>query len=126
MSRPPLVNVLPGLTVLVLLAGCVGSSGGSASVSFDGEGNGAHDDSTHCDKDGTVYSNGQVDQGQVDITVTDGDGKEVFHRQFDGGANMDATPADGASGTWTLRAVRSSDTILGSPFQGHYTVNLGC
>ena len=120
--RPAIVAPLLAAGV----AGCVGDSGGSASVSFDGSGNGSHDDSTRCDKDATVFSNGQVDQGQVDVRVTDGDGREAFSQQFDGGANMDARSLSGASGTWRISATRSSDTLLGAEFSGHYTFNLSC
>ncbi|MHB1260843.1 MAG: hypothetical protein ACYC2H_03920 [Thermoplasmatota archaeon] len=121
-SRPMLI--LP--IALLALAGCIGDSGGSASVSFDGTGNGSHDDSTDCDKDGTLYATGQVDAGQVDVRVTDGDGRPVFSRQFDGGANLEAEALDGASGSWTIRATRSSDSLLGSEFSGDYSFRLSC
>src|SRR5688500_18111149 len=98
MSLPRPLALIP--VALLALAGCIGDSGGSASVSFDGSGNGSHDDSADCDSDGTLVASGQVDQGQVDVRVTDGDGRAVFSRQFDGGANLDAEALDGASGTW--------------------------
>lgn len=126
-----MVALLRPLTLLPILlsalSGCIGDSGGAASVSFDGTGNGTHDDTTKCDSDGTLVSSGQVDEGQVDIRVTDGDGRTVFSQQFDGGANLNAQPLDGASGTWTIRATRSSDTILvDSPFSGDYAFRLSC
>lgn len=114
------------LLSIAALSGCIGDSGGSASVSFDGSGNGSHDDSTDCDSDGTLVASGQVDEGQVDVRVTDGDGATVFSRQFDGGANLDTEPLDGASGDWTIRAVRSSDSLLGTEFSGDYSFNLSC
>jgi hypothetical protein len=121
------VRPLLMLPVAILaFAGCIGDSGGSAAVSFDGTGNGSHEDSTKCDKDGTLVAQGQVDEGQVDVRVTDGDGRPVFSRQFDGGANLDAEALDGASGTWEIRAVRSSDTLLGSEFKGDYSFRLSC
>lgn len=122
----PLLRPTALALLLAGLAGCIGDSGGSASVSFDGSGNGSHDDETRCDKDATVFSNGQVDEGQVDVRVTDGDGREAFRQQFDGGANMDARGLSGASGTWRISAIRSSDTILGAEFSGHYTFSLSC
>lgn len=112
--------------VVFALAGCIGDSGGSAAVSFDGSGNGSHDDSTKCDSDGTLVASGSVDEGQVDVRVTDDDGRTVFSRQFDGGMNLDAQSLDGASGTWTLRAVRTSDSLLGSEFSGNYAFRLSC
>jgi hypothetical protein len=112
--------------VVMVLAGCIGDSGGAAKVSYDGTGNGVDEDSTKCDSDGTLVANGQVDQGQVDVRVTDGDGHPLFSRQFDGGANLETQALDGASGTWTIRAVRSSDTLLGAEFSGHFSFNLSC
>jgi hypothetical protein len=119
-------RLFAALVLAAGLAGCVGDSGGGASVSFDGSGNGSHDDKTRCDKDATIFSNGQVDKGQVDVRVTDGDGREAFRQEFDGGANMDARSLTGASGTWRIAATRSSDTLLGAEFSGHYTFNLSC
>lgn len=120
-----LVRGLAGLFVLAF-AGCVGDSGGSAKVSFDGTGNGFHDDRADCDSDGTLVSSGQVDSGQVDVRVTDDGGTTIFTRQFDGGANLDAQALDGTGGTWTLSATRTSDTILGEAFSGDYSFRLGC
>ncbi|MFA5943861.1 MAG: hypothetical protein WC876_05270 [Candidatus Thermoplasmatota archaeon] len=118
------LTLLPML--LLALPGCIGDSGGSATVSYDGTGNGTDTDRTSCNDDGTLVSSGQVDAGQVDVRVTDGDGRTVFTQQFDGGANLDAQAIQGADGTWTLTASRSSDTILGSPFSGHYSFRLSC
>lgn len=123
---PRSLALIPLLFALVLLAGCFGDSGGSAKVSYDGTGNGVDSDSTDCDDDGTLVSSGQVDAGQVDVRVTDGDGSTVFERQFDGGANLDAQALSGAGGEWTLTATRSSDSLLGSPFSGDYSFRLSC
>ena len=118
------LTLLPFL--LLAIAGCIGDSGGSAKVSYDGSGNGTDSDSTDCDDDGTLVASGQVDSGQVNVRVTDGDGRQVFAQQFDGGANLDTQALSGESGKWTLTAVRSSDTLLGSPFSGDYTFRLSC
>lgn len=125
-STPPVSVVLAAASLALLLSGCVGDSGGSASVSFDGQGNGSHSDGTDCDSDGTLVASGQVDAGQVDVRITDGDGKVVFSRQFDGGANLDAQALDGASGDWEITALRTSDTLLGQPFSGDYSFRLSC
>jgi hypothetical protein len=122
----PLRSALASCFLLMAAAGCIGDSGGAASVSFDGTGNGSHEDKAKCDSDATLVSSGQVDQGQVDVYVTDGDGAERFHQQFDGGANLDAKGLDGASGTWTVRALRTSDSLLGAPFSGDYKFSLSC
>lgn len=117
---------LAALALVPLLAGCIGDSGGSATVSYDGTGNGADEDSTSCDGDATLVASGQVDAGQVDVRVTDGDGRVAFARQFDGGANLDAQALEGAGGRWELSALRSSDSLLGSPFSGQYRFRLAC
>lgn len=117
---------LLALLLATAFAGCIGDSGGSARVSFDGTGNGAHEDEEDCDSDATLYASGQVEEGQVDVHVTDGDARTVFRRQFDGGANLDAQALSGASGTWSLSAIRSSDSLLGSPFRGAYSFRLAC
>jgi hypothetical protein len=114
------------LLPVLLLAGCIGDSGGSATVAYDGTGNGIDQDQTKCDDDGTLVASGQVDAGQVDVRVTDGDGHELFSQRFDGGANLETQALDGASGTWTLRATRSSDSLLGAEFSGDYSFRLSC
>lgn len=108
------------------LAGCTGDSGGRASVSFDGNGNGSHDDSTSCNSDGTLVAHGQVDDGQVTARITDSDGKQLYTKTFDGGFNADGERLNGASGSWRITATRSSDTVLGTPFRGDYTFTLTC
>ena len=122
----PSLRPIALLLAVLALAGCIGDSGGSAKVSYDGTGNGVDRDSTECDSDGTLVASGQVDEGQVDVRVTDGDGRPLFSRQFDGGANLDAQSLDGENGEWTITATRTSDSILGSPFSGDYAFRLSC
>lgn len=114
------------VSLLAMLSGCIGDSGGSAKVAYDGTGNGIDDDETKCDDDGTLVASGQVDSGQVDVRVSDGDGRTLFTQTFDGGANLDTQGLEGASGTWRLSATRTSDTLLGSPFSGNYSFTLSC
>ena len=115
------------LPILFLLAsGCIGDTGGAASVSYEGDQNGSHDDSTKCDSDGTLTASANVREGQVDIRITDGEGRSLFSQQFDGGANLDAQALEGSSGTWRISAVRTSDTLLGSQFSGDYNFRLVC
>ena len=116
--------VLPFL--LLAVSGCIGDSGGSARVSYQGNENGSHDDSTTCDSDGTLTASANVREGQVDIRVTDGEGRALFSQQFDGGANLDAQALEGSSGTWRISAVRTSDSLLGTPFEGDYSFRLAC
>jgi hypothetical protein len=112
--------------VASLLAGCVGDSGENARLHYKGDGVGTDEDSAKCDSDGTLSSTGDVESGQVEITVTDGDGKGIYAKTFDGGMNVDGEALDGAKGEWTLRATRTSDTILGGGFNGSYSVLMTC
>ncbi len=113
--------------MLALLgAGCFGDSGGSASVSYSGTGNGTDNDSTECDAEGNLIASGKVDAGQVNVRVTDGDGVEKYSKTFDGGSNFDSASFEGASGTWRIVALRTSDSVLGSPFSGNYEFKLAC
>lgn len=122
----PHVLAMSLLLFAVPFAGCIGDSGGSASVSFDGSGNGSHSDSSDCDDDGTVFGSGNVDAGQVTVRVTDGDGRQIYADTFDGGVNVETEGVDGASGEWDIVATRSSDTLLGTPFSGDYSFKLSC
>lgn len=119
------MHCLAGMALLGL-AGCIGDSGGSAKVAFDGSGSGSHSDRTDCDDDGTLLGNGQVDQGQVTIRVTDGDGRELFARTLDGGFNVESERLSGASGKWTLTATRMADGLLQEEFSGDYVFRMTC
>lgn len=120
--------LLLALSSLALLAGCAdnASAHGAASLDFNGTGMGTHDDSAECDDDGTVTGTGNVDDGTLHVTVTDGDGKVQFDETYDGGVDASAEHMDGASGTWTLTATRVGDDLLGDEFKGQYEFTLAC
>jgi hypothetical protein len=128
-----MMRKLAGLSLLALaalaLAGCAGDSGEAAKLTYEGNDIGAHDESADCDDDATLVADGNVDQGQVEITVTDGDGDEVFSETFSEGEGMEmeGEMLEGASGEWTLAAVRMNDALVDSEgFDGEYTVRLTC
>lgn len=104
----------------------MGDAGGKARVSFDGTGSGSHDDETECDDDGTLVGSGQVDRGQVEIRVTDGEGNQLFVRTLDGGFNVESEALAGASGSWTLSATRMADGLLQEEFAGDYSFRMTC
>ena len=114
------------LCALVLLAGCVGDSGGAARLSYEGDNTGTHDDSSKCDKDGHLLGSGRIDEGSVRVTVTTDDG-ERFGRDFTGDFTLASQELNGQSGTWTLTAMRIGDANLGlSGFKGSYSFTLTC
>ena len=113
-------------SLAVLLAGCVGDSGGSARVSYEGDNVGSHDDSAKCDKDGHLLGSGNIEDGSVRVIVTTDDG-ERFGRDFSGEFTLASQELTGQSGTWRLSVTRSGDSNLGlSGFQGRYSFTLTC
>lgn len=109
-----------------LLAGCVGDSGGSARLSYEGDNVGSHDDSSKCDKDAHLLGSGNIEDGSVRVTVTTDDG-ERFGRDFTGEFTLASQELNGQSGTWRLSATRTGDSNLGlSGFQGSYSFTLTC
>ncbi|MES2155145.1 MAG: hypothetical protein V4510_08430 [bacterium] len=114
---------------LVALAGCVfggGDSGGAADVSYDGTDNGTHSETARCNSDGTLTGSGKIDNGQVRITVTDGSGNQMFSNTYSSSFDAGAESMHGASGGWTVQAVRSGSGLVGTPFSGNYHFHLAC
>jgi hypothetical protein len=112
--------------VAALLAGCTAGAGEALELSYEGTDSGTHDDSAECDDDATLVGTGNVEDGQVVLTVSDGSGDDVFTRTFDGGIDLEGEQLDGASGTWTVTAVRGGDDLVGDEFNGQYTFGLAC
>lgn len=112
--------------VTVLLGGCVGDSGGSARLSYEGDDIGNHSESEKCDSDGHLLGSGSIDSGSVRVTVTTDDG-ERFGRDFTGDFTLASQELNGQSGTWRLTATRVGDSTFGlSGFQGEYSFTLTC
>lgn len=109
-----------------LVAGCVGDSGGSAKLSYDGNDIGSHNDSSKCDKEGHLLGSGSISSGSVRVTVTTDDG-ERYGADFTDDFTLASQELTGQSGTWTLRATRSGDSNLGlSGFDGSYSFTMTC
>lgn len=121
-------RILLALALLPLaLAGCAGDSGEGAKLSFDGEDSGTHsEDANGCDDDATLTGSGNIEDGSVMVTVTDGGGDEVFSEEYSGDIEVEAERLTGASGDWTLTAVRAGDDVIGDSFTGEYVFNLSC
>lgn len=111
---------------VTLLAGCVGDSGGSAKLSYDGKGIGTHHESEKCDKDGHLLGSWDIDSGSVRVTVTTDDG-ERYGEDFTGASSLASQELTGQSGTWTLTATRVGGNNLGlSDFSGSYSFTMTC
>lgn len=120
------MRILPPLALLILLAGCIGDSGGSARLSYEGTGTGTHDEGEDCDKDGHLLGSGSIRSGSVHVTVTTDDG-ERYGSDFTGDFTLASQELTGQSGTWTLRATRLGDSNLGlSGFDGSYSFTMTC
>lgn len=126
----PMRMVLILLGAAALLAGCADDAdvdAGGASLEFNGEDSGTHSDTAEgCDDEGTLAGSGNIDDGSILVTVTDGSGDEVFSKTYDGGIDGEGERLQGASGDWKLTVARSGDDLVGDPFRGRYTFTLTC
>lgn len=119
-------TLLLALASAALLAGCIGDSGGSAHLSYEGDEIGSHDETQKCDSDGHLLGSGSIDAGSVRVTVTTDDG-ERFGRDFTGDFTLASEELNGQSGTWRLSAVRVGGDNLGlSGFAGRYDFTMTC
>jgi hypothetical protein len=125
MKSSVLLVLLASLATAAMVSGCT-AAGAAASVVFDGKGNGVNDDSAKCRDKGTLTGSGHVDDGQVTVRVTDGDGHELLSKTYQSGdIPVDAKGLAGNTGTWTVEATRSGSDLF-SDFNGHYTFRLDC
>jgi hypothetical protein len=114
------------LLPVALLAGCVGDSGGSAKLSYDGDDIGTHGDASGCDKDGHLLGSGSIGRGSVRVTVTTDDG-ERYGADFTGDFSLASQELAGQSGDWRLTATRIGGTNLGlTGFDGSYSFTMTC
>lgn len=129
-------TLLATLVVAALLAGCADDGDvqdlpddarkDGASLEFEGRDSGEHSDTAECDDDATLTGSGNIEDGNIQVTVTDGSGDTKFSETYDGGVEAEGERMDGASGTWTLRVVRAGDDLLGDEFNGQYAFTLAC
>lgn len=130
-DTPPAVRAsrrIPILLVgaLALLAGCVGDSGGSAKVSYEGTDIGTHDDTSECDDDGHLLGSGSIERGTVHVSITTDIG-EGYAGDFTGDFNLASQQLTGDPGDWTLTATRSGGETLGlTGFDGSYSFTMTC
>jgi hypothetical protein len=117
--RPLVVRALIPLLVVatVLLSGCMTSA---VTVSGQGYTSGTKTKSLDCDGAGSVAS-GNQGAGKLSVTVTDGDGNEIF-RSSDFGAGQDgqAEHLTGVPGEWTLKV------STGFGYAGQWAITLAC
>jgi FlaG/FlaF family flagellin (archaellin) len=114
------------VVLAALVAGCVGDSGGSAKLSYEGTSIGTHSDSSDCDKEGHLLGSGSIERGSVRVTVTTDDG-ERYGADFTGDFNLASQELTGQSGRWTLNAARIGGSNLGlSGFDGSYSFTMTC
>ena len=114
------------LPAALLLPGCIGDSGGSAKLSYEGDEIGSHNASSECDKEGHLLGSGSIQRGSVRVTVTTDDG-ERYGADFTGDFNLASQELTGQSGDWTLTATRIGGTTLGlTGFDGSYSFTMTC
>jgi hypothetical protein len=120
------MRILLVASCAVLLAGCVGNSGGSAKLSYEGTDIGTHDDASDCDKDGHLLGSGSIDRGSAHVVVTTDDG-ERYAGDFTGDFNLASQELTGQSGRWTLSVTRLGGSSLGlTGFDGSYSFTMTC
>ena len=122
-------TILFAAILALAFAGCMGEgrlTSEGATLSYEGQQSGAHQETAECDEDGRITGSGNVEDGTLSVTVTDGSGEKLWSKEFDGAVNFDSAPLSGASGDWTIKAERSGNDLAGDEFNGEYTFNLSC
>lgn len=127
MNTNKMLTLIAG-TAMLALSGCTGVDDltSEAELKYDGNESGSHSDKADCDAEGRISGAGDVNDGSVLVTVTDGDGTTLFSERYDGGIDLSSRDLNGDSGTWTLRAERAGDDVLGDEFSGDYGFFLNC
>src|SRR5688572_5840904 len=110
----------------MLLAGCSGSEE-AASLSYEGDDVGSHNDSAECDGDGTLVASGHIDEGAVEVVVMDAQGETIYEETFNDDIDLDAEHLEGDKGDWELSATRVPDELLPEEaFDGEYDIRMTC
>ena len=95
-------------------------------IPFDGSGTGEDEKSGDCDSDAQLSATGDIDDGQLHVTVTDGSGDTVFDETYGPDDEFTSKGVNGNEGRWTLRVERMRDDVLGDDFKGNYVISLNC
>ncbi len=124
------VVLLASVLMAVAFAGCANiSCGNCVNIAFQGQGSGSDSKSLECGTSGSI-AHGVQGQGSVTVRVTDGEGKEIYSRSFDGqGQGGETDKISGAAGTWTLTVTRGGSSSFGGfggGFQGQYGITMAC
>lgn len=121
--------ILATLALAALLAGCANDAGvdaDAAHLEFEGQDSGSHSDTADCDDDATLTGTGNIEDGTIEVSVTDGSGSSQFRRTYDSGVDVEGERFDGASGEWRLTVMRAGDDLVGDQFSGQYAFTLAC
>ena len=119
-------SILVSVVGVLVLSGCIGDSGGSARLSYEGDDIGSHNTSEDCDKEGHLLGSGSIERGSVRVSVTTDDG-EHYSGTFTGDFSLASQELTGQSGDWTLTATRIGGTNLGlTGFAGSYSFTMTC
>jgi hypothetical protein len=113
----------------VLVAGCTEGSGDCSqsqmatdegSLAFNGACTGTQKSTFHCDGAAEVDVALNLAKGEVEVTVEDADGEQVYHREHGAGPLADERDVSGKAGTWTVTAERKGD------LSGQYAIDVDC
>lgn len=111
--------------ILIVLSGCAGV-GAESTLEYDGSENGTHSDAIKCDDQGSIKGSGNIPDGTVAVTLTDAEGKVLLQQTFQGDFTLEEKDVSGASGSWSFRALRSGDDVVGDSFSGDYEFHVNC
>jgi hypothetical protein len=102
------------------------ASSGQGELAYNGASNGSHSDTFECDGTAAVDIAGNLGSGTLQIRVTDAAGRVHSHTvSGPGQASEHEDLRDGwAAGTWTVSAMRSSNSY--GAFSGQYAISVEC
>lgn len=137
----PMRGLLVVLCASIMISGCVdfnGTMGQSGSydtgygngkqVGMAGNGQMTGSDSKSLDcGDQAQISTAINGQGQIEVTVTDGAGKEVYSKSFNGqGQSGETVERSGTAGEWTIKVQFGTAGLGFNGYQGQYAIYLRC
>ena len=97
-----MIRALALILLMFGAAGCMGNGSDlgveGASVKYEGQESGEHEDKAKCDEDGRVTGSGKVEDGTLTVTLTDGSGDEIWTKEYKGDIDFGSESVNGASG----------------------------